>query len=595
MYKHSSTFQLFLSKGIIALLIASLFVLSGVSFVYAQEPGSEWVSFTLRRVNLREAPTIRSYVKTVLDEGTPVHIFDEVQGLDDEVSGWMHVYVSEGDSGWISKDFIVSKDALENIKTALMQSLILPQQVFERSTSVGKEEIPETVIPDFTEEKEPKIPGEKESETSKQSGEDEQGSSFFDVFFQFLFVVSVIANIVFLYLIISYNKAGRLLSDADTLQKEYQLLMNANKELDNRIHFAEKKYSDLEKTLSKKEKGLQSQKELQQEELTKLRDDYNQLYETHSQFVTTNKSKDEQIEKLTQENNNLLKELENIHENLNKSTENIQQQAVKFTMTEQTHKEKLISKDDEIQRLQRQSDELQQSKEQLQKEFLEKTDGLKKENASLQAKIQEVEITLAEKNKSINEEITQAKIDLETSLEKQFNERLTEVQKTQEEKYSQEIEAVKVMMEKEKASLIENNKDLQQKFKAIETKYIEEKKERQELEAQTDKFEKPETSVEAAFEDLQKEYDALVSSYEEAQQQLKDAQTAREAERELISKTVISEAEDERTIPEQKAGLKAAGKAVETPEKVIQPQPAPADTGRQEEYARSLFKKLRQL
>lgn len=522
MYNHSRTFHLFLSRKITALYIVSLLVLSSISFVHAQASGSEWVSFTLRRVNLRQAPTIRSYLKTVLDEGIRVHVFDEVQGLDDEISGWLHVYVDEGDSGWVSRDFIVPKAALERfpeLKSALMQSPTIQEE--------AKVEIPEDSIPGFSE-------GLKEPvDITKQEAEEE--GSFFDPFLMPLLLLSILANLFLAYRLRVVSKAKAILSDSDTLNKKYQLLLNTNRNLDK------------------------------------------------------------QIEKLTQENSNLHKELEDIHNNLNKSTENIQQQAIKFTMAEQTHKEERLSKDNEIQRLQIQHDELQQSKAQLEKESLEKTDYIKKTNASLQTKIQELEKTLEEKDKSIDEQIAQAKIDVETSLEKQFEDRLNEVQKTQEKKYLQQVEAVNAAMEKEKTSILGENKDLQQKLKAIEIKYVEEKKLRHELEVQTGEFEKIETSKEAEFEDLQKEYNALLSSYEEAQQQLKNAQTAWEAERKILSKPVPAGADIERTIPEEKAVPETAGEEVETPEKVMQISPVPADADQHEEYARNFFKKFRKL
>lgn len=525
MYNYSSTFRLFLLRKITALYIVSLLVLSSISFVRAQAPGSEWVSFTLRRVNLRQQPSTSpgSYVKIVLDEGVRVHVFDEVQGLDDYVSGWLHVYVDEGDSGWVSRDFIVPKAALERLpelKSALMKSPTIPEEV--------KVEIPEDSILEFPEDLQEPV------DITKQEAEEEKGSFFYYILI-FFFVLSVLANFYFVYRLLSISKAKAILADSDTLQKEYQLLLNANQDLDK------------------------------------------------------------QIEKLTQENSNLREELENIHKDLNKSKENIQQQAVKFTMAEQTHKEVLLSKDNEIQRLQKQRDELQQSNERLEKESMEKTDDLKKANALLHAKIQELEEALAEKDKSINEQIAQAKIDVETSLEKQFNDRLNEVQKTQEKKYSQQIEDANIMMEKERVSLLEENKDLQQKLKTLEIKYAEEKKLRHELEVQTGEFEKVETSKEAAFEDLQKEYNALVSSYEESQQQLKNAQAAWQAERELVSKTVPAGADIERPIPGEKAVPEAAGEEVEIPKKVIQTPPATADISQHEEYARSLFKKFRQL
>ena len=189
MYNYSSTFRIFLLRKITALYIVSLLVLSSISFVHAQAPGSEWVSFTLRRVNLRQQPSTSpgSYVKTVLDEGVRVHVFDEVQGLDDYVSGWLHVYIDEGDSGWVSRDFIVPKAALERLpelKSALMQSPTIPEE--------AKVEIPEDSIPGF-----PKGLQEPVDITKQEA--DEEKRSFFNFFLMPLLLLSILANLFLTY------------------------------------------------------------------------------------------------------------------------------------------------------------------------------------------------------------------------------------------------------------------------------------------------------------------------------------------------------------------------------------------------------------
>ncbi|GAI74354.1 unnamed protein product, partial [marine sediment metagenome] len=160
---------------------------------------------------------------------------------------------------WVSRDFIVPKAALERIpelKNALMQSLTVPEE--------AKVEIPEDSIPGFPEDLLEPV------DITKQEAEEEKGS-FLDPFLMPLLLLSVLTTLFLAYRLRTVSKAKAILSDSDTLNKKYQLLLNMNRNLDK------------------------------------------------------------QIEKLTQENSNLHKELEDIHNNLNKSTENIQQQAVKFT------------------------------------------------------------------------------------------------------------------------------------------------------------------------------------------------------------------------------------------------------------------------
>ena len=71
-----------LFRYIIVISILTLFSLLTLSIHYvpviAQTSEVVWNSFTLQRVNLRETPSIRSTILTVLDEGTVVTVVDEV-------------------------------------------------------------------------------------------------------------------------------------------------------------------------------------------------------------------------------------------------------------------------------------------------------------------------------------------------------------------------------------------------------------------------------------------------------------------------------------------------------------------------------------
>ncbi len=86
--------------------------------VFAQTSEEDWNSFTLQRVNLRETPSIRSTILTVLDEEIVVTTIEEVPQ-------WLRVTTTENDTGWIFSDYVVPSallGRLPGVTSALFQS-----------------------------------------------------------------------------------------------------------------------------------------------------------------------------------------------------------------------------------------------------------------------------------------------------------------------------------------------------------------------------------------------------------------------------------------------------------------------------------------
>ncbi len=122
-------------------ILLSLFI--EISPLQAQTFREQWDSFTLQRVNLRQRPSIRSSVQSVLDEGTVVSVMDEVPQ-------WMYVYTGSNDSGWVFSEYIVPNSTLDRLPGVLT---VLGN--FEVAAGAPENTPPEPPGPEFTREREP--------------------------------------------------------------------------------------------------------------------------------------------------------------------------------------------------------------------------------------------------------------------------------------------------------------------------------------------------------------------------------------------------------------------------------------------------------
>ncbi|MCH8285254.1 SH3 domain-containing protein [candidate division KSB1 bacterium] len=554
-------------------LFVILFNSSNYSPLFAQD--SEWVSFTLNRVNLRQDPTIRGELIVTLDEGTPVHVFDEFVNTVNE--GWLHLYFSTGDSGWVRNDFIAPRAALD--RHPGIQDFLLGAGGSFNASEVEQET---QTGPEFTREPEPAviILGD----TNGQDG-------------SILSVLSWIYFVLSLFVIAFLWHKGRkpdvesgLLSGTDKLQNEFKLLKNANQDLMKQLQFAEEKYAKQELEIAEKKKNIQTQNEMHRQEITDLKNKFYLLEKTHNNRSDELNQKDDYVEKLEQDRKKLLKEIEAANQKLIQSSENVKAQVIKSTMAGRAHEESLQLKENKIRQLLDDLETANNVKSQLEKNHEEKTAGLRSENNSFKEKLSELEKTLSEKEKEIDNKIAQARIDSKKWFESQISDRVNEEKTTLERRFAQDIEELKNSMQVNKNMLIENNKNIKTRLSETELKYNEEKKARLEIESKSVSVAWSDASKSSALKDLQKEYNALLKEYNTSRKKLSDdtIKTQPVAEEqpkeEIVTKT---ESESEKFEPRKKEPFTAK----------FEPHLSgnTLDGNKYDEYVRGFFKKISKL
>jgi myosin heavy subunit len=521
----------------------------------AQQTQTQWSSVTLRRVNLRQTPSIRSIVKTVLNEGTPVRVMKETPE-------WLYVSVVSGDSGWVSIGFIASKAEAEQLSKT---------QIIGRQTQKEKsKDTLKTGQPEFLKQREPVNISQSDSVLRNN----------------FLWIVllslSLLGNIVLFVRLLSHQRTPPRVLGADnsTVITELEQVKKANVDLKNQLSIAQDNYSKTEIALSKTEKDFQMQKTAHQKQIEELNNTISVLENTLNQNTQTIKSQNEQIEKTSQESKNLKKELENLQKQLSKSTENLQQQAIKFTLAEQTHKEELKNKENKLKHLQEQIDTANQKYSDLEKETAGTIAELKKNNDSLLNKTAVLEKALETKEKELINRTTQLRKEFETSLDEKIEARLNEARVSIKNQSDQEKEALTLRTQREKDALQEMISSLLQQVTQLEKSHNEEHRIRTELETKIADLELNASAKESALEDLQKEYTTLLTIYEKTQQQLK--QTESFVSEGILLTTTPAEIPD---VSAQEPG------AAKQPSRMPPREPVAKDK-QFDEYARSFFKKI---
>lgn len=554
-------------------LFVILFNSSNYSPLFAQDSG--WVSFTLNRVNLRQNPTIRGELIVTLDEGTPVHVFDEFVNTVNE--RWLHLYYSTGDSGWVRNDFIAPLAALE--RHPGIQDFLLGTGGSINTTEVEQET---QAGPEFTQEPEPAVINLEDTNG--------QNDSILSVLSWIYFVLSLFVIAFLWYKRSKPDAEGGLLSGTGKLQNEFKLLKNENKDQKKQLQFAEEKYAKQELGIGQKEKNIQTQIEIHRQEITDLKNKFYSLEKTHNNCSNELNQKDRHVEKLEQDSKKLLKEIEALNQKLIKSSENIKAQVVKSTMAGRAHEESLQLKENKIRQLLDDLETANNVKSQLEKNHEEKTAGLRSENNSFKEKLSELEKTLSEKEKEIDNKIAQARIDSKKWFESQISDRLNEEKTTLERHFAKDIEELKNSMQVNKNMLIENNKNIKERLRETELKYNEEKKARLEIESKSISVTRSDASKSFALKDLQKEYSALLKEYDASRKKLSDTtvKTQLVAEEQPEAGIVTKpEGDGEKFEPQKKEPFTAKfepGLSGNT-----------LDGNKYDEYVRSFFKKISKL
>ncbi len=469
--------------------------------VFAQTSEEDWNSFTLQRVNLRETPSIRSTILTVLDEEIVVTTIEEVPQ-------WLRVTTSENDTGWIFSDYVVPSallGRLPGVTSALFQSGMTGTVLVQSAA--------QDAGPEFTSDLKPEYINLEDSESNDSAGA--------SGFFIFLLVLSLAGNAALAYWLRSLKKASSILSDPSKLQDEFQLMKKENIDLKNQLQYAQVNFSKSNKSVERKEKDLHVHRELHIQEMSDIKTKLVSLENTHNQSALALKGKDEQIENLTKKNIDLQGEFENVHRKLNQSSDNIKQQALKYTLENKAHKETLFEKEKVIHNQKLKLEEFDTAKTKAIKEIREKTDALQSDNQSLNQKIGILEKEIAEKEKSFLSKIKKEKSTAEAAFEKKLHERIEREKADAENHYKSTIDTINDKARSTQDSLRNQMKQLQEKLSITETQLAEERKQREEPEIQGS----APAQKKAILEDLQNEYNALLNVYEESQQNLKRSET----------------------------------------------------------------------
>lgn len=427
-------------------ILLSLFI--EISPLQAQTSREQWDSFTLQRVNLRQRPSIRSSVQSVLDEGTVVSVMDEVPQ-------WMYVYTGSNDSGWVFSEYIVPNSTLDRLPGVLT---VLGN--FEVAAGAPENTPPEPPGPEFTREREPEYINQEEDPDNEDTG----ASGFFIS----LVVLSLAANVVLGFSIREIRKRSSVLSDPDKLQSEYQLLKKANLDLKDQLQFAQENNARLEKAARKKDKDIMVQTDLRNQEFANLKNKLTALESTHNTSVLATNDMRENNEKLKQENDKLRQETGDVRKKIIDSSESIKQQAVRHTLAEQTAKEKLLLNDNEIESLREKLNKTESEKQRLTADSLEKSSALEKEKKSLNRKITALEKDLSERENVLQDKIEQAKKDAELSANDKISEQLVRERQTMEENYNKKLEEIKNRDEREQSVLREKNQLMETNITVLE-------------------------------------------------------------------------------------------------------------------------------
>ena len=206
-----------------------------LSLLSAHQSQTQWTSVTLRRVNLRQNASIRSTVKTVLNEGTSVNVISET-------TDWLFVSTVSGDSGWVYKEFVASKTAIEQQAKTQGSPSTRGEPAKKDTISVSKSE--------FAVEREP--------ENIAQNQKIVWGNLIRSI----LLILSIIVNIILFFRIFTQRRIPRVLGatgDSNVLANELDQLKRTNADLKNQLITAEEKRSKSEATLIKTEKEFHQQ------------------------------------------------------------------------------------------------------------------------------------------------------------------------------------------------------------------------------------------------------------------------------------------------------------------------------------------------
>jgi len=405
---------------IVTIIFMLLLTALPLSLLSAQS--GDWRSLTYRRVNLREGASQSSAIITTLDVLTKVEVIGERPD-------WLNVRLENGLTGWLSSDFVISRDRLTEIEE-IGKDLALETATPPESQAIR----PDTEKPEFTTQKEPDVG----SAITERAGEQSFLAAHFDewnlnIFFPLLLGISILANIALFYIAKVARKTPELSGNAAALKRNYDLLKKTSDNQNKQLSFSKEKIQTLEKTIQKNEKERQLQNEMHAKEIGELKTKYNELDKTHAQCSRVIREKDEQITKAFHDNKMLTKEVENIHQKFSKSQDNLQKQAIQLTLAEQKHTESLLHEQGSVKKLEAKIVQLEQQITDDSKKYSENLQQRLKEIEQLKADNNQLQNTVDEQKKSVDNYVAKAVKDKDKELTSKFEKMIDEEKSKHEE------------------------------------------------------------------------------------------------------------------------------------------------------------------